>query len=136
MNKCKVFLVSIILILSACSTQERALEVSSSFVGTFNGGNPSRSCGAMWWEIIRHQEGTYKISFFKDSERKQYDFSEQGKWWVKNGYYYAIAPKYMVEPDVYSVKVLSEYQIQFTSSKYDESAKCKDNYRFIDHKVR
>jgi hypothetical protein len=136
MKYIKLSVILSILTLGACTQQEKIVATDDSFVGTFFGGNPNRSCGAVWWKIVRNKEGNYTISFFRDSERKLLKFSEEGNWWIKDGHYYAIAPEHMETPDVYKVKVLSKSEIQFTSHKYDESAECKDNYKFIDRKER
>ena len=126
-----VFLIA----LSACITHDKVKMVDDAFVGTFVGGNPDRSCGAMSWEIERNKDGTYFISFFTDSERMKLIVTEQGRWWVKEGYYYALGPKYMTEPDVYRFEILNDVEIKFISSKYDKSTVCKESYSFIDKKI-
>ena len=132
----RLFTVFVFLIaLSACITHDKVKMVDDAFVGTFVGGNPDRSCGAMWWEIERNKDGTYFISFFTDSERMKLIVTEQGRWWVKEGYYYALAPKYMTEPDVYLFEILNDVEIKFISSKYDKSTVCKESYSFIDNKI-
>jgi len=125
-----------ILFLSACSPQHpsQSTAQANELIGSWEGGNPNRSCGAMWWTITRDTHN-YQITFYSDKERRNPQGLEQGKWWLKDNYYYAIAPEYMSEPDVYFVEKISNRELRFTSEEFDESGICKEKYQFTDTKV-
>lgn len=106
-------------------------------VGTWVGERAaSADCTAGSWETTRDEGGSYVVTFYSDSERKDFAGREYGYWWTRNGAVYFLTPRLNRDADVYSYTVAEDGDtISFRSSSSNNASACGDNYRFQDNKV-
>jgi hypothetical protein len=133
----KVYILVLLALLSGYATTKIISNPNNILVGNWVGEREHISgCQYYSWATKRNVDGTYKITFYKDSNRTIKVHSESGNWWVSKSVFYEKANDLMKEPDGYNYKIISSDLISFKMLSADETADCKGDYSFKDMRVK
>ena len=82
------------------------------------------------WKQVRKADGTYKIDFsYTEVDGAVNNFSEIGKWWIKDGLFHELAPSWMEEPDIYQYQ-FKKNCVSFVLVSGNESTVVEEDYAF------
>ncbi len=132
--KLKLLVITIITFVLYSCASNRPVEkgIDKALIGTWVGGKESKECDSSWWRITRSENGTYSVSIYSDKERQNLDVVETGIWWTINGKLFLQVPGVMEVPDDYAYQVVNKNKVSLTSGNFDETAICKEDYKFTD----
>ena len=67
--------------------------IDKALIGSWEGGNIEEDGTYKRWKQTRSSDGSYAIFFFVSKTGKTpYEFTESGRWWVKDGNFHEINP--------------------------------------------
>lgn len=113
----------------------QASTLDERLVGKWQGERSSEGkCKFLAWNMLRTDEGKFRIFFFSDAERKRLVNVENGRWEAENGLF-SIFTSSVSTPDVYNYSVTDANTVRFSNAKRDPSADCMADYEFTDHRV-
>lgn len=136
MPKSSIRFFSIAAVLSLISSVSMSADIDKRLVGDWQGQrDPSGRCSFLAWEMSRHSDGRFEITFYEDSNKTKIANRESGTWWVKANVFYT-QTKGVPTPDGYSYAFQNQDTVRFTVLKRDLSADCEADYEFIDARVR
>jgi uncharacterized protein YhbP (UPF0306 family) len=82
--------------------------------------------------MIRNADGTFILHFVMRQNGISYPSTEEGNWWVKNGFFYEFHED-SGKTDLYNYKILNHNQVRFISKSIGVDMNT-DDYSFIDTK--
>ncbi len=83
------------------------------------------------WKQTRNADGTYVIEFsFTEQDGAAKDFTESGRWWIKNGLFHEIALPEKGHPDKYRYSFKKKDCVSFELVESEGFAEEEDRYTF------
>ncbi len=110
--------------------------VDAALVGQWQGERgPETTCEFLAWASTFTNDGKFSITFYNDHERKEEIATETGIW-ESGGGSSKLFTKGVPTPDVYLYKIIDTDTVKYVNTVRDPSADCKDDYEFIEHRVK
>jgi hypothetical protein len=83
------------------------------------------------WRQTRNADGTYVIEFsFTEKDETARDFTESGRWWIKDGLFHEIALPEKGRPDKYRYSFKKKDCVSFVLVESEGFAEEEDSYVF------
>jgi hypothetical protein len=133
----KLFFVVILLVglfgCAAITNPDQRLFIDVKLIGVWEGEYIEKTGTIRKWMQVRKADGSYKIDFsFQEVDGTVNQFSESGKWWIKDGLFHELAPSWMKESDIYQYHFKQKDCVSFVLVSGNESTEEIDDYEFTE----
>ena len=129
-----LFLPLLALILLGCQTisaDNQRLPLDVKLIGVWTGEYLEGGGTLKRWRQTRNADGSYIIEFsFKEKDETARDFTESGRWWIKNGLFHEIALPEKGHPDIYRYSFKKKDCVSFELVESEGFAEEEDRYNF------
>lgn len=100
-------------------------------IGVWKGEYAEQSGTIKSWIQTRNADGTYTIEFsFTEPDGTTKSFTESGRWWVQNAFFYEIAQPDMKQPDKYGYSFKEKECVSFVLVENNGLTEGADGYAF------
>jgi len=129
-----LFLPFLTLVLLGCQmisagNQRPSLDVK--LIGVWTGEYLEEGGTLKRWKQTRNADGTYIIEFsFTEKDETARDFTESGRWWIKDGLFHEIALPEKGQPDKYRYSFKNKDCVSFTLVESEGFAEEENSYVF------
>lgn len=126
----------LIIVISMANKVISAPVVDPALVGQWLGERgPETTCEYLAWKSTFTADGKFSITFYNDHERKEEIATETGIW-QSGGGSSKLFTKGVPTPDEYLYTIIDVNTVKYVNTVRDPSADCKDDYEFVEHRVK